>query len=254
VTDPRVRRALGYVAASAALLVGWELLALALGSPAFPGPSAALPAFVELVPVLWPNALVSAARILVAMAAGTLLAVPIGLWAGRSPKIDAVFAPLLYLTYPVPKVVFLPVFMILLGIGNVSKVVLLGIIVFFQILVTARDAARAVPPTLVLSVRSLGAKRLDIARHVVLPAALPEIFTALRIALGTAVAVLFFAESTAGSDGLGWFIMDAMGRIDYPRMFAGILAMALLGVVLYEVLDWVDAWANRWMRAGAPRA
>jgi NitT/TauT family transport system permease protein len=248
--DPRLRKVLGYVAASAALLLGWEALALVLASPAFPGPTAALPVFVELVPVLWPNALVSAARIMVAMVVGTVLAVPIGLWAGRSRRVDAVFAPLLYLTYPVPKVVFLPVFLVLLGIGNTSKVVLLGMIVFFQILVTARDAARAVAPSAVLSVRSLGATRYGIAWHVVFPAALPEIFTALRIALGTAIAVLFFAESTAGSDGLGWFIMDAMGRIDYPRMFAGIIAMALLGVVLYEVLDWMDAWANRWRRAG----
>jgi ABC-type nitrate/sulfonate/bicarbonate transport system permease component len=251
---PRLKRALGYVAASAALLAGWELLALVLRSPALPGPSAALPLFVRLVPVLWPNALVSGTRILVAMAVGTLLAVPIGLWAGRSARVDTVFAPLLYLTYPVPKIVFLPLFFLLLGIGNVTNVVLLGIIVFFQILVTARDAAKAVSPSLVLSVRSLGATRLDVARHVVFPAALPEIFTALRITTGTAIAVLFFAESIAGSDGLGWFIMDAWGRIDYPRMFAGILALALLGVAFYEVLDWLDAWANRWRRAGTPGA
>lgn len=251
--DPRVRRVLGYVGASVFLLVAWEAAARALNSPAFPAPTAALPVFATLLPELWPNALVSAGRILVAMAAGTLLAVPLGLWAGRSPRFDAVFAPLLYLTYPVPKVVFLPVFFLLLGIGNLSKVVLLGLIVFFQILVTARDAARAVPPSLVLSVRSLGATRLDVARHVVFPAAFPEILTALRIATGTAIAVLFFSESIAGSDGLGWFIGDAWGRIDYPRMFAGILAMALLGVVLYEVLDWVDAWSTRWKRAGTPR-
>jgi NitT/TauT family transport system permease protein len=246
---PRLKRVLGYVAASVGLLLGWELLALALHSPALPGPSASLPVFVRLVPALWPNALVSGARILVAMIVGTLLAVPIGLWAGRSARVDTVFAPFLYLTYPVPKIVFLPVFFLLLGIGSVSNIVLLGLIVFFQILVTARDAAQAV-----LSVRSLGATRLDVARHVVFPAALPEIFTALRITTGTAIAVLFFAESIAGSDGLGWFIMDAWGRIDYPRMFAGIIALAMLGVVFYEVLDWADAWANRWRRAGTPGA
>jgi ABC-type nitrate/sulfonate/bicarbonate transport system permease component len=249
--DPRLRRVLGYVAASGALLVAWEALAALLRSPAFPGPTEAIPAFVTFAPVLWPNALVSGARIVVAMLAGTLLAVPLGLAAGRSPKADAVFAPMLFLTYPVPKVVFLPVLLVLLGIGDLSKIVLLGMIVFFQILVTARDAAKAVPQAAVLSVRSLGGSRLDIARHVVFPAALPEVFTALRIAAGTAIAVLFFAESIAGSDGLGWFIIDAWGRIDYPRMFAGILAMALLGVVLYEILDSLEAWATRWRRAGA---
>lgn len=240
------RRALGYVGASLVLLVGWQLLSLALQSPALPGPGKALPEFVELMPILLPHALLSLARILAAMLIGTVLAVPLGLAIGRSKKADSLFGPLIFLTYPVPKIVFLPIILVLFGLGNTSKIVLIGMIVFFQILVTARDAARGVPESAVLSVRSLGATRLDIVRHVVFPAALPEIFTALRIGIGTAIAVLFFSETIAGTDGLGWFIIDAWGLIDYPRMFAGILAMALLGVVLYEALDVAEAWATRW--------
>jgi NitT/TauT family transport system permease protein len=243
-----LRRAGGYIVATVALLLGWELLSLALGSPALPSPFGALPAFAEFAPALWNNGLISAYRILVAMIVATALAVPIGLALGRSRRADAVGAPLLYLLNPIPKVVFLPVLLALLGLGDSSKMVLIGLIVFFQILVTSRDAAKAVPPGAVLSVRSLGAGRLDIARHVVLPAALPEIFTALRIGIGTAVAVLFFAESIAGQSGLGWFIIDAWGRIDFARMFAGIIAMALLGVLLYEGLEALEAWTTRWRR------
>lgn len=245
-----VKRVLGYLAASAVLLAGWQLLSLALGSPALPGPAPALGRFVELAPELWPHTLLSLARVLAALIAGTALAVPAGLAIGRSPKADALFAPLIFLTYPVPKIVFLPVLLILFGLGNLPKIILIAVIVFFQVLVSARDAARGIPSSAVLSVRSLGAKRLDIARHVVFPAALPEIFTALRIGIGTAVAVLFFSESIAGSDGIGWFIIDAWGLIDYPRMFAGILAMALLGVALYEVIDAAESWATRWKSAG----
>ncbi len=189
-------------------------------------------------------------RVLAAMLIGSALAVPAGLALGRSPRADAVFAPMIFLTYPIPKVVFLPVLMLLLGLGHLSKIALITLIVFFQILVTARDAARAVPEGAVLSVRSLGATGRDVARHVVVPASLPEIFTALRIGTGTAVAVLFLAEATAGTSGLGWFIVDAWGRIDYPAMFAGIIAMALLGVALYELLDVIESWATRWRRAG----
>lgn len=228
------------------LLVGWELLALLIDSPALPSPLTALPEFVSLAPLLWPHGLLSLGRVLAAIVAGTALAVPAGLAIGRSKAADTVFAPLIFLTYPVPKVVFLPILLILFGLGNASKIVLIGLIVFFQVLVTARDAARGVPESAVLSVRSLGARRLDIARHVIFPAALPEIFTSLRIGVGTAVAVLFFSESIAGTDGLGWFIIDAWGLIDYPRMFAGILAMALLGVVLYEAIDALEAWTTRW--------
>lgn len=245
-----LRRGGGYVIALIVLVGAWALLAAWVDSPALPGPGTALPLFVELLPELWPEMLLSLLRVIVAMAIGTVLAVPLGLALGRSPRADAVFAPMVFLIYPIPKVVFLPVLLVLLGLGNSPKIALIALIVFFQILVTARDAAKAVPDGAVLSVRSLGAGRLDVARHVVVPAALPEIFTALRIGTGTAVAVLFLAESIAGTNGLGWFIVDAWGRIDYPAMFAGIVAMALLGVVLYETLDLVEARATRWRRAG----
>ena len=243
-----MRRVGGYVAATLVLLLGWHALSLVLAMPALPGPLATLPAFVTFAPELWSNGVVSAGRILIAMVVATALAVPLGLAIGRSPKADALGAPMLYLLNPIPKIVFLPVLLALFGLGDAPKTVLIGLIVFFQILVTARDAAKAVPPGVVLSVRSLGANRMDIARHVVLPAALPEIFTALRIGAGTAVAVLFFAESIAATDGLGWFIINAWGRIDYPRMFAGIIAMALLGVLLYEALEALETWTTRWRR------
>ena len=245
-----LRRVLGLVAAFAVLLAGWALLAAALDSPALPGPVPALRAFFALLPLLWPQTLISLFRVLAAMLIGSALAVPAGLALGRSPRADAVFAPMIFLTYPIPKVVFLPVLMLLLGLGHLSKIALITLIVFFQILVTARDAARAVPEGAVLSVRSLGATGRDVARHVVVPASLPEIFTALRIGTGTAVAVLFLAEATAGTSGLGWVIVDAWGRIDYPAMFAGIIAMALLGVALYEGLDLLEARATKWRRAG----
>ena len=155
---------------------------------------------------------------------------------------------IVFLTYPVPKVVFLPVLLVLLGLGNASKITLITIIVFFQILVTARDAARAIPAASILSVRSLGAGQWGVFRHVVIPAALPDIFTALRIGTGTAIAVLFLAESIAGTNGVGYYIVDAWGRIDYGSMFAGIIGMALLGVVLYELLDALEGRLCRWTR------
>lgn len=241
----------GYALAALLLLGGWHATARWLGSPALPAPAAALTDFARLfAPVLARHLALSAWRVAVSLAAGTLLAAPLGLWAGRSRRLDLVAGPLLFLLYPVPKVVVLPVLLVVLGIGDLSKIALITLIVFFQILVTARDAARALPSQAVLSVRSLGANRAQIARHVVVPAALPHIFTALRISSGTAVAVLFFSESIAGSSGLGYFILDAWGRLAYSEMFAGILAMALLGVTLYEVLQFLETRLCRWTRAG----
>ncbi|MCE5203954.1 MAG: ABC transporter permease subunit [Coriobacteriales bacterium] len=245
------RKVGGYAAATAMLLAVWELGSLVVGSPALPGPVPAIRDFVTaFVSDMLPHLGVSAWRVVASMVLGAALAAPLGLAVGRAPRVDAVAGPLLFLTYPIPKVVFLPVLLVLLGIGDAPKIALITMIVFFQILVTARDAARGIPTSAVLSVRSLGATRWQVYRHVVVPAALPDIFTALRISTGTAIAVLFFSETIAGTDGLGWYIIDAWTRIAYSEMFAGIIAMALLGVALYEALDLAEARVCRWTRAG----
>jgi NitT/TauT family transport system permease protein len=159
-----------------------------------------------------------------------------------------VFSKIIYLLYPIPHVVLLPLVILLFGIGDLSKIVLIGLIVFFQILVTTRDAARAIHPNYLLTMRTLGASRAQIYRHVIWPATLPRILTALRISIGTAVAILFFVESFATTRGLGFVIMDAWGQADYERLYAGIVAMAALGLCLYLLLDLVEERVCRWTR------
>ena len=137
------RRVLGYAGATVVLLAAWGLVSWAVGSPALPGPVVAFATFFRQWPEIWPEIAISGWRVLAAMAIGTLLAVPLGLVLGRSPRADAVVAPMIFLTYPIPKVVFLPVLLVLLGLGSLSKIALIALIVFFQILVTARDAAKS---------------------------------------------------------------------------------------------------------------
>ncbi|MDO4183472.1 MAG: ABC transporter permease [Coriobacteriia bacterium] len=230
-------------------LAGWHITALLVNSPALPTPLDTVPVLLANLEVLLPHFAISTYRVVVAMVIGTALALPIGLWIGRNPKVDAVLGPTLYILYPIPKIVFLPVLLVLLGLADAPKIVLIAIAIFFQVIITVRDACKQVPEDLVESVRSLGASKLDIYRHVILPALLPDLFTALRISSGTAIAILFFAEAFAGSTGLGYFIMDSWAMINYPRMFAGIIAMAVLGVILYELFDLAERRLTRWRKA-----
>jgi NitT/TauT family transport system permease protein len=244
-----IRRILGYAGAIVVMWAFWEAAALLLHSPALPEPHLAFRQVVEQFPVLLPHFETSAFRVIVSMAIGLVVGAPLGLALGRSRRADALAEPLIFINYPVPKAVFFPVLIVLLGIGHASIITLITLIVFFQILVTARDAARAIPAASVLSVRSLGGTSWQVFTNVIVPGAMPEIFTALRIAAGTAVAVLFFSESLAGSTGLGYFVFDSWGRVAYDQMFAGILAMALLGVLLYEIIEIAEARMCRWERA-----
>ena len=232
-----------------ALVILWQLLSWALRTEVLPGPVATARAFVAAVPRgLLRHFLVSGYRVIAGIVLAMIAALPLGLILGQSPALNRFFSPILYITYPIPKIVFLPVILLLFGIGDTSKVFIIFIILFFQILVVVRDQAAALRPELIYSVRSLGAGRRALFRFVYLPATVPASLTALRVSIGTAVAVLFFAESFATSSGLGYYIIvDSWGRLAYADMYAGVVAMSLLGLLLYFVVDGLERVLAPWM-------
>jgi NitT/TauT family transport system permease protein len=140
--------------------------------------------------------------------------------------------------YPIPKVVLVPIILLLFGIGDFPKIIIIFLILFFQILVLVRDSAAGIEPKTLLSVRSLGAGRRALFRYVYLPASLSAILTALRQSVGTAVAVLYIAELFATQQGLGYYIyLNGNTLFNYPAMYAGVLAMSIMGLGLYFAVD-----------------
>lgn len=243
------QKALYIIGAILFLVLAWQLLSLILQTPAFPSPRGAITTFIERFSSdLVPHLKISFYRVAVSMIIATVLAVPLGLFLGKNRGADQISAPLLYLTFPIPKVVFLPIFMILLGIGNTSKIVLITLIVFYQILIMTRDAARNVQQEYVLSVKSLRATERELYQHVYFPACLPAIFTSLKTGLGIALAVLFLVETYATQEGIGYFIMNSWSSLAYDQMFAGIIAMSLMGFLLYLLFDTCEkilcSWVN----------
>lgn len=244
--SPLLRKIGGYVFAVVFIVAGWWITAILVNSPALPTPAAAVEVLAANFGQLVPFFFTSAYRVIVSLVIGTVLAVPIAHVCARSRTLDALFAPVLYLLYPIPKVVLLPILLVLFGLADAPRIVLISLTVFFQVLVAVRDAVRAVPESAVVAIRSLGGSRWDEYRHVAVPATMPAVFTSLRIGTGTAIAVLFIAEAMAGSTGLGYFIMQSWSMVNYPRMFAGIIAMAALGVVLYALFDVIERRLTRW--------
>lgn len=229
-----MKRFLGYIWGTLVVLILWWALGEAVSSPALPTPQETLPVMIDNATIIAPEFLVSFWRIMLSMLIGTLLGAPIGLALGRSKKADRVIEPILYILYPIPKIVFLPVIFVFFGLGGEGKVIIISIAIFFQMVVSMRDASKEIPDSAISAIRSLGANRLQVFTNVVLPATLPSLFTALRVTTGTAVAILFIAESMAGSTGLGYFIMHSWSLLEYAKMFAGIVAMAIMGVLIYE--------------------
>ncbi|MDF2630470.1 MAG: transporter permease protein [Symbiobacteriaceae bacterium] len=235
-----------YAIALAIMAAGWEALALSLHTPAFPRLAEATRAFVEAFsggPGLQ-HFYTSLYRVTLSTVISLVVGIPWGLYLGRSG--GPIGNVLVYLLHPIPKVVFLPVIIVVMGIGDTSKIFLITLVILFQVVVTVRDAAAGVGQGLIRSVKSLGGSEWHIFRHVILPASLPGIFTALRLVTGTAVAVLFFAETYATKYGLGSLVWDAWSMRQYGLMFAGVMAMALMGFGFYVLLDWAERVICPW--------
>jgi len=239
------RGAVGYAAATVVVLIVWQLVSVLLKSPALPTVPSTAVALWRNAAAIGPQALASLGVIVGSIALGMITGLPLGLLLGRLPMLDRFVSPIVFLLYPIPKVVFVPVLLVLLGLGNAPKVVLIALVIFFQSVVSTRDAARHVDKDFVDAMLALGMTKWQVIWYLVLPHTLPSVCTAVRINIATAIAILFLAESIAGSSGLGYYIVQMWGRLDYPAMFAGIVALAVLGVALYEAVGWVE---RRWLR------
>lgn len=233
------------------LLLLWQAASGALGEALLPPPFGVLSFFARSLTetAFWAHVWASFLRVSLALALAWCTAFPLGLFLGYSKRADNVISPLVFLTYPIPKIVLLPVFLTIFGLGDAPRIVLVAMTTGYQILVVTRDSALGLDPKYIDSFRSLGGSQMQMLRHVLVPAALPDAVTALRVASGTAVAVLFMVESFATSSGLGFLIMDAWGRGDMMEMYAGILAMSIMGVILYEACNFMEHRLCRWREA-----
>jgi NitT/TauT family transport system permease protein len=229
------------------VLIFWSILHLFIGSKIIPGPYETIVTFFTLMTgTLLKHVTISIFRIAAAMAISMTIGVPLGLWMGLSERADSVMTPVAYILYPIPKVAFLPLFMVLFGLGNGSKIILIVSIIVFQIVLAVRDGVKEIPRELHDSVRSLGLSRWQTYTDLVFPAVLPKILSALRVSIGVSIATLFFSENFATTYGIGYFIMNCWVMVDYVQMFAGILAMSMMGIMIFKAVDWMEMRLCPW--------
>lgn len=236
------------VLAALALLALWQIAAMLIRLPILPAPMTVINVFIqEIGGELGGHFLASLWRVVASTTLALALAVPAGLVLGQSETLNRIFSPVIYLLFPIPKVVFVPIILLFLGVGDLSKIVIIFLILFFQILVLVRDEASSLRSELLDSVYSLGAGRRALFRFVYLPASIPAVLTALRQSVGTAVAVLYITELFATQRGLGYYIyLQGSTLFNFPKMYAGVIAMSLLGLGLYFAVDWIERVILPW--------
>jgi len=181
---------------------------------------------------LWQHLGASLGRIGLALAAATLTAIPVGIAIGYNRIARGILDPLIEFYRPIPPLAYLPLIVIWCGIGELSKVLLIYLAIFAPIAIATATGVRTVDPAKLRAAQSLGASKAQLIRHVILPSALPDILTGIRIGLGVGWSTLVAAELIAATSGLGFMVQSASQFLVTDVVVLGILLIALIAFAL----------------------
>ncbi|HEY3911500.1 MAG TPA: ABC transporter permease [Stellaceae bacterium] len=214
-----------------------------------------LPPFSEVVAAWWQlllsgvlreHVIASATRAASGLALAIVVAVPIGLVIGWDRRIARFLNPLIEILRNTAALALLPVFVLILGIGETSKIAMVLYAASWPILLNTVNAVQTVDPLLVKAARSLGLRSVRLFAKVILPASVPTIFTGIRLAAAHAILVLIAAEMVGARAGLGYLVNTSEFNFQIPQMYAGILTLALLGLLINLALLRVERLLSVW--------
>ncbi|WP_058969714.1 taurine ABC transporter permease TauC [Type-D symbiont of Plautia stali] len=222
------------------LLVWWAVTALGLVAPLFlPPPQQVLQKLLLIASpqgfmdaTLWQHLGASLTRMLVALFFAALIGIPVGIAMGLSPAIRGLLDPLIELYRPVPPLAYLPLMVIWFGIGETSKILLIYLAIFAPVTLSTLAGVKNAQQVRIRAAQALGASRWQLLRYVILPGALPEILTGLRIGLGVGWSTLVAAELIAATRGLGFMVQSAGEFLATDVVLAGIAVIALIAFSL----------------------
>ncbi|MDO5017557.1 MAG: ABC transporter permease subunit [Porphyromonas sp.] len=188
----------------------------------------------------------SLSRILIGLPIALLLGILIAWLMYRYRMVGKVMSAFTYLAYPIPKLALLPIVMLIAGLGDGGKITMIVLIIIFQVIVNIRDSLLNIPKESFLISTSLGANQWQVFRHILLPATLPDTLSTLRVAIGTAISVLFVTETYGTEHGMGYFITDAWMRFDYITMYGAIVILSIVGFLLFLITDLIEMLLCQW--------
>jgi ABC-type nitrate/sulfonate/bicarbonate transport system permease component len=240
--------------AVAGFLVLWSLVSgavvvLELFNPIFlPGPWVVIGKVVELgvKGQLWAHLGATMERVVVGFTTGAVLALVLGIVAGHVRVVRNVVEPIIELLRPIPPLAVLPLFIVWIGIGEMSKVGFITYATFFPMFLTTVHAVRQIDPLLVRAAQSLGAGSLQIFRRVILPAALPEILIGIRLGVALSFFVIVISEFIGAEHGLGYLINDGRNFFLVPQMLGAAIVLGLLGYAGNALVRLLERRVLRW--------
>ena len=257
VTRSRTRRRL--------LAIGWNLLppltfiaivALWAGSvrlfgiPAYllPGPGAVFQRLITDAGLLWSNALVTLSEIVLGFALTIVTAIPLGLMIALSPLAKQILYPPIVLLQLVPKIAVAPLFLVWLGFGMESKVLLTVLMTFFPLLIASISGFQILDPRYLYLTQSMGASTWQTFRYLRVPAALPVIFSGVKTSATIAATAAIVAEFVGANQGLGYVLLKGTSTMDLDLTFAVLVVLTIIGVLINYVVEFSEWAMTPWQR------
>lgn len=232
------------------LLVAWELGVQfsAVQSPSLPPVSRILASWWDLLVSgeLLSELGSSLYRMAMGYAIAAVLGISLGLLMGYYRFFYGLMEPLVELLLPIPTPAYIPIAILFLGLDTEMKVFLIGIATFFPVLLNTVAGVRQVERVQIDTGRTFGLGSRQIVRQIVLPSALPNIFTGLRVSLGIGLIMVVISEMVAANSGIGYFILQAQRSFRVPEMYAGIFTLAVVGYLLNQLFLSVERRVVHW--------
>lgn len=236
------------VLACIGLLAVWQVASLALKNDSFPTATEAIRAIPDILgdKESLINILASLRRMALGFGVAVLVSIPLGLLMGRSRSVAAFFNPLLMVIYPVPKAALMPIIMLWLGVGDVTKTLVIFLGVSLPVIYHSFEGAKAVEEKMLWSGAAMGLSPAQRLVRIVLPAALPEILTGCRTGLVLALITMITSEMIARQSGAGNILFNALDMGQYDTVFAMIIIVGAMGICLDAIFERVRARLVRW--------
>jgi len=216
----------------------------------FPTPTMVIKTLSEMVisGELFEHLFISLQRIFLGFILGAVPGVLVGMLMGWNRWVRAFLDPLVAALYPIPKLSLLPLILIIFGIGEMSKVIVVALAGFFLVLLTTAHGVMNIDPVLIQAGKNYGAKGTSLFTKVILPATLPSIFSGLRLSLGICLLIIVAAEFVAANHGIGYLIWISWSTLSVKKMYVGLVVIAALGVLFTKGLESLGKKLMPWMQ------
>ncbi|TQN43813.1 NitT/TauT family transport system permease protein [Blastococcus colisei] len=246
----RTRDNLLAVATPVLLLALWELLAQTgvIDTRFFPAPSRIFERMLDLMATgqLLDHMLASLQRLFIGFWVGLIPALILGVIMGLSRPVRAAFSPLVSGTYPIPKSALLPLILLIFGLGESSKIVMVAIGVFYPVVMNTMAGVMQVAPIYYDVANNYGASKWQVFRSVAVPGAMPNIMTGIELGAGLGLILIAIAEMVGATSGLGFMIWNAWQLFSVETMYVGLLVIAIIGYLLSVVIGLVARLVMPW--------